>query len=162
MANIQTEQLIQEEIQKLPSYVQESLLTVDWQGSLEKVTERHHLHIDKLEQVRVETILVLIGLIEGSEFIKKIEDILDLSDDDMDVFVEELNNEVFLPMRTEILRRKDLQEDGTPESPKETPKPLSPFQQKLSQTMHSVQKQTDHSLQKEKPVVIDPYHEPID
>jgi len=161
MANIQTEQLIQDEIQKLPLYVQESLSFVDWQGSLEKVTERHHLHIDKLERVRVETILVLIGLIEGSDFIKNIEDILGLSDEEMDTFVDELNNEVFLPMRTEILRRKTLEEQGPATTAKEG-QPLSPFKQKLSQTVHSVQKQTDHSLLKEKPVVTDPYHEPID
>jgi|APSaa5957512622_1039677.scaffolds.fasta_scaffold113565_1 hypothetical protein len=161
------EQLIQEELNKLPKYVRESLSFVKWLDTLQKVTQENHVHIDQVGEVRTETLLVLLGLIDSVEYVGKISEILDIKGDTLSKFITDVNERVFTPVRDEILkRRKASEKEGvtTQEKPvKESASTTSSksfITQKLNQTSHTTQKETDYSVKRKDKV--DPYREPVD
>lgn len=178
------EQLIEQELNQLPAFVRRGILSVDWLGALQKVTHRHHLHVDKLDKVQKETILIILGIIDSVEFVGKVSEILDMKGEDLDTFIDEINTEVFLPVRDAILKEKaktsgvgslerekegDDGDNGESEEQVKNdleshlnakPAGLNEFQKKLTQKVHTPTKQTDYSVKRTGK--IDPYHEPIE
>ena len=157
------EQLVKMELEQLPTYVREALAGVDWLEALQEVTHKHHVHIDQVGKIRNETLLVLLGLIDSSEYIGKVSEILEDEGEGLDNFITDVNQDVFLPVREEILRRKESSKTATPNTNQSISKtsPAKSFvTQKLSQTDHKTQKQTDYSVKRK--ASADPYREALD
>ena len=168
------EQLITQELQELPVFVREGILSVDWLGALQKVTQRRHLHIDKLDKVQKEVILIILGLIDSVEFIGKLSEILEIKGEELDELIQEINAEVLLPVREAVIQEKEkvgvepeVNTDQTTGGAPQEPAPAEPkssglnaFSKQLTQKVSTAQKKTDYSVNRSKKV--DPYHEPID
>jgi hypothetical protein len=162
MSTENSKKLIQETFEKLPLYVQEGIKSVPWTDGLQKVTEKEHLHIDKMETVQTETLLMVLGLIDDVEYIGKIHEILGISGEKLDSFIEDVNKEVFLPLREEIVRRKNGGGEDNEEN-LDHKTTLSAFEKRLNQKVHTKRTETNHSVQRAgEKVHTDPYREPID
>jgi hypothetical protein len=160
-----SKQLIEKTLSSLPDYVQESIKSVPWTDGLQRVTQKEHLHIDKMEAVQTETLLMVLGLIDDIEYIGKIHDILGVSGEKLDSFIEDVNKEVFMPLREDVVRRKNGVENETDKDKDdlEHKTTLHAFEKRLNQKVHTKSKATNHSIQRsEKKSYVDPYREPVD
>ena len=60
MADI--EQIIKEQLTKLPDDVKKAISSVDLRDKIKKIAEKNRLHIDQAGDLETETVLVMLGL----------------------------------------------------------------------------------------------------
>ncbi|MDE1875015.1 MAG: hypothetical protein KGH68_03050 [Patescibacteria group bacterium] len=147
---------------RLPADVRSAIESNDVASRLEKIGEKHGLHIDQIGTLEQTVGSVMMGDIHPDDFVGEISDTLDLSDEDAVALATDVNTEIFLPVRESLIKVHSDRPDDTP--PVQTP---GLVMEKLSGTVSvppqtvtvpSAQPQQDA---KPKTYAADPYREPL-
>src|SRR3989344_7803115 len=91
--------LIDEEIKKLPAETRRAFASFDWGNKLNELGKKHGLHIDQLGELYTETALVMIGLVKSDDYLSQIEIRLNLDSEKASALVNDINEQIFKPIR---------------------------------------------------------------
>jgi hypothetical protein len=105
MAN--TEQIIKEQLVKLPEDVRKAISSVDLRDKIKKIAEKHHLHIDQAGDLETETVLVMLGLEPTDDYKRNIKKALQISDTPAHAITFDVNKEIFMPIRESLKKAQE-------------------------------------------------------
>ncbi len=91
-------QTIKEEVVKLPKEMQEAINAFDWVKITEEIGRKYKLSESEINDLQVETLLVLVGLEYGDTYAQNIEDNIGTSKDEAEKIAEEAFNKIFNPV----------------------------------------------------------------
>jgi hypothetical protein len=86
------------EIIKLPKVNQESINSIDWIKITDEIGEKFLLNEDQVENLQVETCLVLVGLVDLSIYSLNIENSLNINKEDSLKIGKEVYEKIFIPI----------------------------------------------------------------
>jgi hypothetical protein len=121
--NDKLKQQFEEQLAYLPDITQQALKSFDWATGILSIGKKHGLYIDQLEDLQIETMLVLVGLVQPEDYPKELMNRLALSPAETDKIIDDINDEIFTPIHNYIIES----ENKTPKIPTEltTPQPIS-------------------------------------
>jgi len=93
------QQTIKEEILELPKEMQEAISVVDWVNIIEEIGKKHSLDEDEINNLQLETLLVLVGATDPEFYAVNIENQVETSKDIAKSIVDESFNKIFAPIR---------------------------------------------------------------
>lgn len=96
-------QSFEEQLVYLPEINQQALKSFDWATELLAIGKNSGLHIDELEDLQVETMLVLVGLSQPSEYQNELITRLAISPTEANKIIEQVNQRVFKPIHDYIV-----------------------------------------------------------
>jgi len=99
-----TDELIKEKFEKLPKELQDTLVSPETQKLVQTVGQKYKLHIDDIGALETEMMLVLLGIEHPNDFLKNIVRETGMSQDDAKAAAKELEEKLFLPMRSSLER----------------------------------------------------------
>jgi hypothetical protein len=95
-------QTIKEEVGKLPSYAQNVINSFNWVGKIEEIGRKHLLEEFEINNLLVETLLVLIGVKEYTSYAKNVEDEVGTSEKEAVQIATEVIENIFVPIADSI------------------------------------------------------------
>lgn len=104
------QKIIKEEIEKLPKEKQEAISSVDWTKIAEEIAKKHLLAENEINDLQVETLLVLIGLVDGNYYAQNIENQIGMTKDEAEKISEEALEKIFTPIINKLIEK--LKEDA--------------------------------------------------
>lgn len=104
-----------DKIKALPIELQDAITSPEFGEKLELVGEKYNLHIDQIDELANEVLAIMIGDAKPTDFFDRIEKSLGLSEDTARSLTNDVNEQIFLPLRSA------LQEPSEPAHPLETP-----------------------------------------
>ena len=90
-------QVINREVAKLPKENQEAINAFDWANIAEEIGKKYLLLVNEVNDLQVETLLVLIGL-ESDSFALNIENYVGTSKDEAEKIADEIGQKIFTPI----------------------------------------------------------------
>ncbi|HRH30795.1 MAG TPA: hypothetical protein PK886_01865 [Candidatus Paceibacterota bacterium] len=142
---------INRKIEEMPKEVSAVIKKIPWAEKLTFLGKEYSLTISELDELYIETYLVLVGVLNPIEFSESIKEKLTLSADELSKLIEYMNKEIFKPLGEEIKKAfpdidldEDLEDEDTIQNSITNPpasKPISFAEQKLNEP-HSLQKNT--------------------
>lgn len=124
-----TKQQLLEMFARLPEPVQRLMYDVDVVKKIRDIGTKHKIHVDGLGDLAEEIGYVMVGANQAKDFALTIGQRLKLSQTEANPLAEEINREVFLPFREELMKHTShpghpMTDGGggmpKPEAPKET------------------------------------------
>lgn len=91
-------QIIKEELVKLPKELQDAINALDWGTISEEIGKKHLLEESKINDLQVETGLVLVGLTYGDLYTLNIENHVGTTKNETEKITEEVNQKIFMPI----------------------------------------------------------------
>ena len=111
-------QIIKEEVGKLPKENQEVISAFGWEKILEEIEKKYLLLDEEINDLQVETLLVLIGLQDPDEYAKNVENEVGTSKAEAEKIANEVFEKIFTPIYEKILeniKKSDKVKNATPE-----------------------------------------------
>ena len=105
-------QIIKEEVAKLPKETQDAINAFDWASVVENIGKKYLLDESEINDLQVETLLILVGLEDGSYFAQNIENNVITTKDESEKIAEEVGQKVFTPIYNSVMEniKKDLKD----------------------------------------------------
>lgn len=97
--------IIKENLLKLPKEAQEVLNNFKWKEICEEIGKAHKLLEPEIEQLKAVTALLLLGLVDGEFYAKNIENKVELTQEDSEILAKEVFEKIFLPISKEITEK---------------------------------------------------------
>lgn len=159
MANIDQE-IIEQKIEGLPEDLRELISNEENALVLEAIGKKHGLYIDKIGELVEETGLVMLGISHPRDFIGVLEKKLGVSREKAVQIAKDVNQQIFSKVRESLkkihnIEGKENSKFQVPNSKTETAppeslptkeaaveKPPSPFENKLTEEIHQMPKET--------------------
>jgi hypothetical protein len=91
-------QVVKDEMTRLPKEMQEAMSLLDWGNVAEEIGKKYLLNESEINDLQVETLLILIGLEEGNSYVKNVENNVGTSKEEAEKIVEEVNQKIFAPI----------------------------------------------------------------
>lgn len=88
----------EEQLVYLPEINQQALKSFDWATELLSIGKNYGLHIDQLEDLQIETMLVLVGLVQPEEYANELIMRLAISPSEANRIIEQVNDRIFTPI----------------------------------------------------------------
>jgi hypothetical protein len=114
----------EEQLAYLPEVNQRALRSFDWATKILDIGKTHGLYIDQLEDLQVETMLVLVGLISPDDYPKEIMNRLAISPTETDKLIADINDTIFTPIHDYIVNQES-QKIIPVGTDSQTPQPIS-------------------------------------
>ncbi len=95
-------QQLNEEIAKLPREKQEALLAFDWIKGIEEVGKSFSLTDDEINDLQLETGLILVGLVDLNLYAMNIENNIGMSKSDSEKIAKAIFEKVFTPIANKM------------------------------------------------------------
>lgn len=92
------QQIILEELNKLPSETREAVNSLNWISVTEEVGKSHLLDDEEVESLQVEVLLGLIGIADADTFVANIEDNVGTSKEEAGKIADEVGEKIFYPI----------------------------------------------------------------
>lgn len=129
----------------LPDDVREAISSTDSATALEKIGQKHKLHIDQAGELGTQTGLVMLGVLPPRDFVGALADKLRVTPEVARSIANDINSEIFSPIRESLKRIHHLEfsAEETKPAPAETRVVLGQFADKPKKDF-------------------DPYREPIE
>jgi len=89
---------INEELKKLSPKTQEVINSVDWQASIDNISSKYKLADDERDSLKIETLLILIGLTDPERFEFEIENNVGVNKKESEEISNEILNRVLIPI----------------------------------------------------------------
>ena len=96
------QQKIAEYYSKLPENLQQFFADMKWISTLQSINSKYNLTPEQIETLATETTLVLLCIINMSEYVKTIEDSIKLSTEQMNQLISEINDNIFKDIGYEL------------------------------------------------------------
>ncbi len=97
------QQIIKEEVTKLPREAQDAINAFDWANIAEEIGKKYLLEEGEINDLQVETLLVLTGLESGEYYAQNIEDEIGTSEKEAEKIAEEAFQKIFTPISEAIV-----------------------------------------------------------
>ena len=97
------QQTIKEEVEKLPKEMQEAISALDWTKVAEEIGKKYLLSESEINDLQVETLLVLVGLEDGNFYPQNIEDNVGTSKDEAEKMADEALQKIFTPINNILI-----------------------------------------------------------
>ncbi|MCX6752572.1 MAG: hypothetical protein NTZ87_03705 [Candidatus Nomurabacteria bacterium] len=91
-------QIIQDEIAKLPRETQEAINSLDWGSITEEIGKKYLFDESEINNLQVETLLVLVGLEDGNYYAQNIENEVGTSKEEAEKIAGEAFQKIFTPI----------------------------------------------------------------
>lgn len=101
--NEKLRQQFEDQLIYLPAINQEALRSFDWATELIAIGKNYGLHIDELDDLQIETMLVLVGLITAEQYPNELINRLAISPTEADKIISDINERVFIPIHDYIV-----------------------------------------------------------
>lgn len=98
-------QTIKEEIAKLPKEAQNVISTFGWENISEEVGKKYLLNESEINDLQVETLLILVGLVSVDEYASNIENNISTSKNEAEKISEEIIQKIFIPISESISKK---------------------------------------------------------
>ncbi|HPS21489.1 MAG TPA: hypothetical protein PLO44_01630 [Candidatus Paceibacterota bacterium] len=98
---------IDEAKEKLSEETKNAINAVNWRAAILSMRERRGYSFSQLEDLEIETELLLYGLITPEEYQKKIEDSMKITKEDSTELVNQMNDLVFQKIREELVKASE-------------------------------------------------------
>ena len=95
-------EIIKRELVKLPQKKQEAIGSLDWEKVSEEIAQKFLLNETEMNDLQVQTLLVLIGLNDPDFFSKDIENNIGTSKNEAEKIADEVMEKIFLPIANKI------------------------------------------------------------
>jgi len=105
--------IIDQHMNSLPHDVQEAIHGSSWERKILDIGRRYGLHVDQLEILQTELSLAVLGLSDRQSFIREVTSEAHIPKETMFVMVEDINREIFEPIRDHLkkTRQKNYEVD---------------------------------------------------
>jgi hypothetical protein len=101
--NPETEKEIQNQINSLPKKVREVIASIDITSEISKLREKHHLMLDQISTLELETMLVMIGLEPAENFVDNLKSNLNLDEVKANAIADDVNELIFDKIRKAMM-----------------------------------------------------------
>ena len=91
-------QIIKEEIEKLPTEVQDAINSLDWIKTTKEIGEKYSFDESKINDFQIQTLLILTGLEESDSYAKNIENEVGINEDKAQEISKEISQKIFVPI----------------------------------------------------------------
>ncbi len=125
-----TPSLLAQAFAQAPGYIQDFVRSGKYDGFLEKVRTTENLHIDVLDTVSDEVLMMLLGMSEPQELTDNLKKEAGLTDAQADSVIAIANREIFAPLQEEL--RESQSSAGEASAPETPVIPVSPVPAALS------------------------------
>ena len=95
-------QIIQEEVVKLPKEAQEVINSLSWENIAEEIGKKYLLTESEINDLQVETLLILVGLENGNYFGQNVENNVGATKDEAVKITEEIAQKIFTPINNAL------------------------------------------------------------
>jgi len=109
---------IKEEVLKLPKEAQEAISSLDWGNIAEEIGKKYLLDENEINDLQVETLLVLVGITNAEFYAINIENQINTSKDTATKIASEVFKKIFTPINDNIvkyIKKSDKVENGNTE-----------------------------------------------
>jgi hypothetical protein len=110
--------IIKEEMAKLPKENQEMIGILDWAKMTEEIGKKFLLNENEINDLQVETFLILIGLEDPDSYANNIENEVGTSKDEAEKMSAEITQKIFIPINEaliENIKKSGKAKNGKPE-----------------------------------------------
>jgi len=107
-------QIIKEEMEKLPQENQEAINALDWAKITEEVGEEYFLDENQVNNLEVETFLVLVGMTDLEFYAINVENQVETIKDDAEKIAEEITQKIFTPIKDILM--ENIKKNGKSEN----------------------------------------------
>lgn len=101
--NEKIRQQFEEQLAYLPTINQEALKAFDWATELIGIGKNYGLHVDELEDLQIETMLLLVGLTSPDNYEKELIERLAIPPSEVNKIIEQINERIFTPIHEHIV-----------------------------------------------------------
>jgi len=111
-------QTIKEEVGKLQKENQEVINAFDWENIAEAIGKKYLLTESEINDLQIETLLVLIGLQDPNEYTQNVENNIGTSKNEAEKISAEVFQKIFTPINNiliEKIKKSDKVKNATPE-----------------------------------------------
>lgn len=111
---------LKEKFQNLPEDIQDAISSVSVGNTMEDVGEKHHLHLDQINELYDETGLVMLGLTHPKDYIKNLQNRLVIDFDFAKKIAADINEQIFRPIRESLKKVHNIEDEETRNEKQET------------------------------------------
>ena len=94
-------------MENLPRETRKAIASVDWRAVILSFREKKGYSFEQLEDLELETELLLCGLLEPKDYPKKLEEELKIPRPQIDLLVQEMNELVFKKIKDELIKNTE-------------------------------------------------------
>ncbi len=127
-----TKEQILETYKKLPKDLQDAIFSVDTAEAIRKIGEKHKMMIDKIGILANETGLGMLGLVHPNQFIVRLSVRLGTDKDISREIAQDINLQIFSPVRENLKKIHDTEEEVKFKEIHAEFKPLKPWPEIIS------------------------------
>ncbi len=109
-----TQQQIEKRLAELPEDVRQAILSSDLDQKLRDIAQKHSLHVDQGSALSDETMLVMLGFSDPSEFAGNLAAQLHMPPADAQALAGEVSEQVFLPIRDSMKKFMEARAQAKP------------------------------------------------
>ncbi len=106
-----TDQIIRVQLRKLPKGIRDLIKTIEWETPISQIAKNYSLNPDQVEKLKIETMLVLIGLLHPDEYEQELFNGLGLSQEKVKMIALSMNEKVFKNIRSQIISFLAIEEE---------------------------------------------------
>src|SRR3989338_2063708 len=107
-------EFIKEKFEKLPKNLKAAIIAVDYREKITRVGKNFQLNTDKIVALENEITFVMTGLEHPSKFIGNIAKALNLPEEKARAIAEDINTEIFRPVRESLKKIHGISETPPP------------------------------------------------
>jgi hypothetical protein len=96
--------IYEEQLLELPELERNAIQSIDWQTLIFSIGKKYGLHLDELDELRTETMLVLVGLTEHGDYYNHLLGELALSPSVGEKIVADVNAQILEPVKAYVMR----------------------------------------------------------
>lgn len=101
--NEKIRQQFENQLTYLPTINQQALRSFDWATELIAIGKNYGLHVDELDDLQIETMLVLVGLVDPNQFQNELINRLAISSIEAEKIISDINDRIFTPIHDYIV-----------------------------------------------------------
>jgi hypothetical protein len=93
----------QEQLKLLPEISQQAISSFDWVNILLDIGKSYALQLDELEDLQVETMMLIVGITPADEYEQELGSVLPLSKTDLNKLLTDINTKILEPIHDYII-----------------------------------------------------------
>ncbi|MBX4210847.1 hypothetical protein KW783_02640 [Candidatus Parcubacteria bacterium] len=93
---------IAEYFKELPHELKAAIVNSEWENKLQRIVQKHQLHIDQAGILETETLLVMVGLQHPNKFVENLRTALSLPGDEVSTIARDINDAIFKDIKAEL------------------------------------------------------------
>lgn len=118
---------IQKRIEELPQDVQSAIASADFDQKIQKIGQKHSLHIDQVEKLGDEIMLVMLGFMNSDNFISNITTQVNVTPTQAAAIAADVNSEILFAIRESLKKANEEALQHTKLEHRQTSQPTTPI-----------------------------------